>query len=274
MSRTPLSAPALALAALAVLPLPAAAQSAVPTFNDRTVEISGRHVTAVLAGFRMQNDSLQARWNAYLTARRAYDDSMQAHPRLTAEYEQKRAAFEACHEQNVKPQLARAERESEAAQAAAMGGRSEAEMEAAMQKVAERVKAAQQRGDMAEVMRLADSVQKAMAPSAMGAVQASQRAQAASESCGQEPKAPKHPTQPFYDRSVPPVPLDPALWKDSEQYGVMFDRLEPLLSIENEADFDRALKTAFSPREQQAIAPHAPALRSEMQRQRKLLENG
>lgn len=247
--------------------------SAVPRFNDRTIEITERHVSAVLAGLRMQNDSLAARWSGYLAARQAYDDSAKAYPGLRAEYERSRSTWEECQEREVKPATAAAERDVARAQEEATGG-DPAAMQTAMEAVAERVKAAQQRGDMAEVMRLVDSIQKGSVKTTQAVTQASNQMQAAAERCGAEPQEPDEPRAPVYDRSVLPIPRDPALWASEEQYGVMFDRLEPLLAIEKEADFDTALRAAFSDAEQQAIGTQAGALRAEMARRRALLANG
>lgn len=247
--------------------------SAVPTFNDRTIEITDGHVSAVAAGLRMQNDSLEARWVAYTAAKKAYDDSARAHPARQKAYEQSRATWDACQEREVKPAVAAAEADMQRAQDEATGG-DPAAMEKAMAAVAERIKAAQQRGDMAEVMRLADSVQKGSMKTAQVANASTERMQRAAESCGAEPEEPRAPREPVYDRAVLPIPRDPGLWTSDEQYGVMFDRIEPLLAIEDRKDFDRALESAFSPAEQQAIGARAEELRAQMQRRRTLLDRG
>lgn len=295
MRRAPLLASALALAVLggALLPVTATAQlkpklpgkinrvlggggdqpSAVPKFNERTIEISERHVTAVLAGLRMQNDSLAARWAAYTAAKKMYDDSTRAYPALQKDYEQRHAAWEACQDREVKPVQASAEANAQQAMNQMTGG-DQAAFEQAMEKVAERIKAAQQRGDMQEVMRLADSVQKASMKANAAVMEDSEKLQAAAGKCGHEPEEPRSPHEPVYDRTVLPIPRNGALWSDDEQYAIMMDRLEPLLAMEKQGDFDRALQTAFSEAEQQAITPHAQALRAEMARRRTLLENG
>jgi hypothetical protein len=247
--------------------------SAVPTFNDRTIEVTEGHVSAVAAGLRMQNDSLEARWVAYSAARKAYDDSARAHPARQKAYEQSHATWEACQEREVKPAVAAAEADMQQAQDEATGG-DPAALEKAMAGVAERIKAAQQRGDMAEVMRLADSVQKGSMKTAQVANASSERMQRAAESCGVEPEEPRAPREPVYDRAILPIPREPTLWASEEQYGVMFDRLEPLLAIESRKDFDRALESAFSPAEQQAIGARAEELRAQMERRRTLLDRG
>jgi hypothetical protein len=243
--------------------------NAVPKFNDRTIEITERHVAAVAAGLQMQNDSLEARWVAYAAANKAYDDSTRAYPGLQQEYEKRHAAWEACQEREVKPAMAAGEAEIQQAQNDATGG-DPAAMEAAMAAVAERVKAAHARGDMAEVMRLADSIGQAGAKTAAVVNASSERMQAAAGACGHEPQEPRAPRQPVYDRAILPIPRDPALWSSDEQYGIMFDRLEPLLAIEDKSDFDAALANAFSAAEQEAIGKHSEAMRAQMARRQAL----
>jgi hypothetical protein len=247
--------------------------TAVPKFNDRTIEITERHVAAVAAGLRMQNDSLEGRWVAYSAAKKAYDDSAAAYPGRQKAYEASRATWEACQEREVKPAMAAAEADMQRAQDEATGG-DPAAMERAMAKVAERIKAAQARGDMAEVMRLADSVQKGSMMATQTAMASSDRMQKAADACGVEPEEPDAPRAPVYDRAILPSPRDPSLWTSEEQYGIMFDRLEPLLAIEKQADFDKALQNAFSAAEQQAIGSRAAELRAEMERRRTLLDRG
>lgn len=247
--------------------------TAVPTFNDRTIEINEAHVTALATGLRMQNDSLAARWAAYVVAKKAYDDSMKAYPARQKAYEQQRTTWEACQEREVKPASEAAERDAERAEQEATGG-DPAATQKAMEAVAERVKAAQQRGDMQEVMRLADSIQKVGMKSAQAVGESSERLQRAAAACGVEPEEPRQPREPVYDRAVLPIPQDPALWASEEQYAIMFDRLDPLLAIEKQADFDKALRTMFSANEQAAIGARAEEIRAAMARRNSLLRNG
>lgn len=247
--------------------------TAVPKFNDRTIEITERHVAAVAAGLAMQNDSLEARWIAYTTARKAYDDSAAAYPGRKKAYEASHATWQACQEREVDPARAAGEADMQRAQDEATGG-DPAAMERRMEKVAERIKAAQARGDMAEVMRISDSIQKGSMAMTQTAMASSSRVQKALEACGAEPEEPRAPREPVFDRAILPIPRDPALWSSEEQYGIMFDRLEPLLAIEKQGDFDKALQNAFSAAEQQAIGARGTELRAQMERRRTLLDRG
>lgn len=247
--------------------------SAVPKFNDRTIEITPAHVAAVAAGMQMQNDSLEARWNAYLVAKKVYDDSAKAYPARQKAYEQQRKTWDQCQEREVRPVNEAEEREMERVRNEATGG-DEAAMQKAMEAVAERIKAAQQRGDMQEVMRLADSVGKASMVTSQAAAASSERMQRAAESCGHEPEEPRAPREPVYDRAVLPIPANATLWSSDEQYAIMMDRLEPLLAMEKKADFEKALRTAFSENERQAIGPRADELRAAVARRNALLRNG
>lgn len=245
--------------------------TAVPKFNDRTIEITDAHVSAVLAGLRMQNDSLDARWVAYSAANKAYEDSARAYPARQKEYEQQRAAWDACQDREVKPVMAAEEAKIQRAQDEATGG-DPAAMERAVAAVAERIKAAQARGDMAEVMRLADSVSQGGMKAATVVNASSERMQAAAGACGVEPEEPRSPHQPVYDRAILPIPRNATLWASDEQYGVMMDRIEPLLWMESESAFDKALATTFSAAEQAAIGKQAGELRAQMERRRTLLD--
>lgn len=245
--------------------------SAVPKFNDRTIEITEAHAAAIASGLRMQNDSLEARWVAYAAAKKAYDDSARAYPGRQKEYERKRAEWDACQDREVKPVMAAGEAEIQQAQDEMTGGDPDA-MERAMAAVAERVKAAQARGDMNEVMRLADSVAKASTKATARATAASEKMQAAAGACGVEPEEPRAPYQPVYDRAILPIPRNPSLWASEEQYGVMIDRIDPLLAMDGKRDFDTALATAFSESEQAAIGKYSDDLRAQMERRRVLLE--
>ncbi|CAN5688714.1 hypothetical protein BH24GEM1_BH24GEM1_19400 [soil metagenome] len=85
-----------------------------------------------------------------------------------------------------------------ASQAQVTGG-NEGDFERRMNEVAERIKAAQANGDMGEVMRLSDSLGKAVgAPSAAAAGKATSDMQAAAGKCGAEPARPPPPSPPTY----------------------------------------------------------------------------
>lgn len=247
--------------------------SMVPKFNERTIEITDAHVAAMLAGVRRQNDSLEARWAAYSVMHKAYQDSARAYPGRKKAWEQSHKEWEACQDREVKPVNEAAEREMQQVQHEATGG-DEAAKEREMAALAERIKAAQAKGDMAEVMRIADSIQKGSMKTTEKAMAVSDKMQSAAELCGAEPEEPESPSEPVFDRAVVPIERNPQLWATEEQFGIMYDRFEPLLAMEDEGDFSEALKRAFSPSEQEAIGQHAAALRTEMKRQQTLLSRG
>ena len=247
--------------------------SMVPKFNERTIEITDAHVAAMLAGVRRQNDSLEARWAAYSVMHKAYQDSARAYPARKKAWEQSHKEWEACQDREVKPVNEAAAREMQQVQHEATGG-DEAAQERQMAALAERIKAAQAKGDMAEVMRIADSIQKGSMKTTEKAMAASDKLQRAAELCGAEPEEPESPSEPVFDRAVLPIERNPQLWATEEQFGIMYDRFEPLLAMEDDGDFNEALKRAFSPSEQEAIGQHAAALRTEMKRQQTLLSRG
>jgi len=196
-----------------------------PTFNDRVIEITGQRLDGLLAGYRAELAALDAADTKQGSVRAAYEEENKKHPARLKEYEAKHQSWEQCQATHVKPAEAKAQKEVEAAEAQVTGG-DQADFERRMNAVAERIKAAQANGDMAEVMRLSDSVSRAVgAPGAAAAGKASSDMQAAAAKCGPEPVRPQPPTPP----SDPDLNLDQAgataAKMTPEQYAIMKERV-------------------------------------------------
>jgi hypothetical protein len=129
-----------------------------------------------------------------------------------------------------------------------------------MNEVAERIKAAQAKGDMSEVMRLSDSLGKAVGtPSANAAQKASSEMQAAAAKCGPEPVRPEPPTPP----SHPDLRLDEAgaaaAKMTPEQYAIMKERVRYAVREEGKVEVTSSM-WAFSGDELDAMEKRGPEL--------------
>jgi hypothetical protein len=196
-----------------------------PAFNDRVIEITDQRLDGLLAGYRAELAALDAADKKQGSVRAVYEEENRKHPARLKEYEAKHQSWEQCQATHVKPAEAKAKKEVEAAEAQTTGGDQE-DFERRMNAVAERIKAAQANGDMAEVMRLSDSLGRAVgAPGAAAASKASSDMQAAAAKCGPEPERPRPPTPPSY----PELNLDQAgataAKMTPEQYAIMKERV-------------------------------------------------
>ena len=199
--------------------------SRAPTFNDRVVEITDQRLDGLLAGYRAELATLDAADKKQGSVRAAYEEENRKHPARVKEYESKHQTWEQCQATHVKPAEAKAKKELDAAQTQVTGG-DEEDFERRMNAVAERIKAAQANGDMEEVMRLSDSISRAVGtPGAVAAGKASSDMQAAAAKCGPEPVRPEPPTPPSY----PDLKLDEAgasaATMTPEQYAIMKERV-------------------------------------------------
>jgi hypothetical protein len=196
-----------------------------PAFNDRVIEITDQRLDGLVAGYRAELAALDAADKKQGSVRAVYEEENRKHPARLKEYEAKHQSWEQCQATHVKPAEAKAKKEVEAAEAQTTGGDQE-DFERRMNAVAERIKAAQANGDMAEVMRLSDSLGRAVgAPGAAAASKASSDMQAAAAKCGPEPERPRPPTPPSY----PELNLDQAgataAKMTPEQYAIMKERV-------------------------------------------------
>jgi hypothetical protein len=230
-----------------------------PTFNERVVEITDAGIDGLLAGYSAELAALDAADKKQGSGRAAYEEENRKHPARLKEYEAKHKTWQQCQDTHVKPAEAKAQKETEAAQAQMTGGDQE-DFERRMNAVAERIKAAQAKGDMNEVMRLSDSLGKAVGmPSANAAQKASSDMQAAAAKCGAEPVRPEPPTPPSY----PDLKLDEAgaaaARMTPEQYAIMKERVRYAVREEGKVEVTSSM-WAFSGDELAAMEKRGPEL--------------
>lgn len=200
-----------------------------PTFNDRLLEITDARVNQLLKGYAAEATALAATDQKRAEARRVYEEENQAHGVRLKEYEKKKKEWDACQEREVKPAQAKAEKEAEKSQDKITGGDQEA-FEKRMQQVQERIQAAQAKGDMAEVMRLADSLSKSMAANSAAASQAGTELQAAAGKCGSEPTQPQPPAPPSDGQPNLDAEGAKASGLTQDQYALMKERVQYAVS--------------------------------------------
>lgn len=194
-----------------------------PTYNDRLLEITNARIDGLLAGYRAELAALDAADKKHGSVRAKYEEENRQHPARLKEYEAKQKSWKDCQDRYVKPAEAKGKQEVDAAQAEATGG-DEADYQRRMTEVGERIKAAHAKGDMAEVMRLSDSISKGGMATAAVATRVSGDMQAAAAKCGPEPTRPAPPTPPSY----PDLRLDEAgagaAKMTVDQYAIMKER--------------------------------------------------
>jgi hypothetical protein len=230
-----------------------------PTFNERIIEITDARIDGLLAGYNAELAALDAADKKHGSVRAAYEQENRQYPARLKEYEAKHKTWQQCQDTNVKPAEAKAKQETEAAQAQVTGGDQE-NFERRMNEVAERIKAAQAKGDMSEVMRLSDSVGKAVGMTSANAAQkASSDMQAAAAKCGAEPVRPAPPTPPSY----PDPKLDQAgaaaARMTPEQYAIMKERVRYAVREEGKVEVTSSM-WAFSGDELEAMKRRGPDL--------------
>lgn len=196
-----------------------------PVFNDRVLEITDQRLSGLLAGYKAELAAVDAADRKHAGVRSAYEEENRSYPAKLKDYEAKQRSWQQCRDTHVKPAEAKGRQEAEAMREEVTGG-DEKDFERRMNEVGERIKAAQARGDMAEVMRLSDSISRAVgAPSAAASSRISADMQAASDRCGAEPVRPEPPTPPSY----PDLDLDgagaAAAKMTPEQYAIMKERV-------------------------------------------------
>ena len=196
-----------------------------PTFNDRVLEITDRRLDGLLAGYKAELAALDAADRKHGGVRAAYEEENRQYPAKLKDYEAKHASWQQCQDTHVKPAEAKGREEGAALEAQVTGG-DQAAFEQRMEEVGERIEAAQAKGDMAEVMRLSDSISQAVGmPAAAASSRISADMQAAAARCGHEPVRPQPPPPP----SHPDVDLDQAgaaaAKMTAEQYAIMKERV-------------------------------------------------
>lgn len=191
------------------------------TFDDRVLEITPERIERVIRAIeagkvmaqKVEAQDLDAIDRANTAKRETYERDYQA-------YREKRAAFERC----VEP-----EQEKMKGQ---MAGYVPSDQEKArMEAVATRIRAAKERGDLAETRRLADSLTTAMMGRTRGAVAMSEAGtRELSAKCG---KAPQEPSRPGYQdaltwESVDRVEVEASGLTDA-QYHILRERIAPFV---------------------------------------------
>jgi hypothetical protein len=168
-------------------PVASDAQAGSVAFNDRVVEITPARLDQLLKGLEAE-DAMAAKVNGQdlkkmekdnEAARAAYDKQMAA-------YTPTKQAWDACMDR----EQAKAQAKMDGATAGMHADFDQSKMDA----IAARIQAAQKKGDMAEVMRLSDSVGKAaQAASARGTDVATASSAEVRKACGAEPAEPEAP---------------------------------------------------------------------------------
>ncbi len=203
-----------------------AATPRTPAFNDRVLEITDERVSALIKGYAAEAREVEAGEKRFAEARAAYEEQNRAHPARLAEYEKGHKAWAACQDQVVKPAQVKAEADMQRSQDEVTGG-DQAAFERKMEDLKRRIETAKAEGNMAEVMRLADSLQQSVGmKSAVAANQSSAELQAAHEKCGDEPVRPEPPTAPYQGEPDLDGPGSKAAGLTQDQYAILKERVE------------------------------------------------
>lgn len=191
------------------------------TFDDRVLEITPERIERVIKGIeagkvmaqKVEAQDLDAIDRANTAKREAYQRDYQA-------YQEKRAAVERCAEPEQEKMKGR------------MAGYIPSDSEKArMEAVAARIKAAKERGDLAETRRLADSLTMAMMGRTQGAVAVSEAGtRELAAKCG---TAPGEPSRPVYQdaltwESVDRAEIEASGFTDA-QYHILRERIAPFV---------------------------------------------
>lgn len=196
-----------------------------PTYNDRVLEITDARVDQVLKGYATESASLAASDKASAEARRRYEEENTAHGARLKEYNEKDQAWQACHTREVDPVAAKEQAKMQKTQKDITGG-DQAAFDKKMADVKERIQAAKAKGDMAEVMRLADSLQTAIgAPSAQAANKSAAAMQQAAGKCGPEPVKPEPPVPPQQPQANLDAEGAKAAGFTADQYALLKERI-------------------------------------------------
>ena len=204
----------------------AAATPRAPTFNERVLEITNARVDQLLEGYGAEASVLEAAEQQLAEARAVYEEENRKHPARLKEYERSHQTWQACQDRLVKPAEAKAKADAEKAQHEVTGGDEQA-FERKMEDVQKRIMAAREAGDMDEVMRLADSLQKNVGMKSAAAVsQSSAELMEAGRTCGAEPVRPAPPTPPSANQANLDEAGAKAAGLTQEQYAILKERTQ------------------------------------------------
>lgn len=234
-----------------------------PKFSERLLEITDERLNGLLSGYKAELAALDAADKKHAGLRAAYEEENRQYPAKLKAYEAEDKKWRTCQDTHVKPAEAKGKKDAEALEKEMTGG-DQADFERRMKEVAERIKAAQAKGDMAEVMRLSDSISRATAPGSARAVQISGEMQAAASKCGHQPERPEPPTPPSY----PDLNLDQAgaaaAGMTAEQYAIMKERVRYAVREEGKVEVTSNM-WAFSKNELNAMEKRGTELYSAAQ---------
>ena len=235
-----------------------ASQTSAPKFNDRVLEITDERLGGLLAGYKAEMAALDAADKKHAGVRAAYEAENRQYPAKLKDYEANERKWQQCQDTHVKPAESKGKKDVEALEQQMTGG-DQADFERRMKEVGERIKAAQANGDMAEVMRLSDSISQASMPGAAGATRISNEMQAAAARCGTRPERPQPPTPPGY----PELNLDQAgataARMTPEQYAILKERVRYAVREDGKVEVTSSM-WAFSPDELKAMETRGPEL--------------
>ena len=222
------AAPAIAHAQLGRLTRAVAREAGVPgtsdvktgdvAFGGAVLEITEARMRQLLVGLDAESDQAKVVDNQDREGIQKRNDARRKqHEAAMRDYEKKVRDREKCMEPF--------EKESERTMAS---HQAQAERDTVgMQQVADRIKAAQGRGDMAEIRRLSDSLVKAVSPTGMAAVRDGQQVNSrALEACGEGPIEPESPEmEPELDYSTVRAAGVRASGMSGDAYAMMRERV-------------------------------------------------
>jgi hypothetical protein len=190
-------------------------------FDDRVLEITPARIEQLIRGIEA-GQAMAARVEAQdLDAiDRANVAEQERYSREFRDYEGRKAAWDRCSEQEMKG----VERQTAAIKPSEND-------RARMEAVAARIKAGKERGDMAEVLRLTDSLTRAIRPGAMKATEIGNAAPAAVKAkCGDKPQEPARPVrqQPMTWDAVDRAEIE-ASGLTAPQYQILRERVAPFI---------------------------------------------
>lgn len=235
------------------------AQARNVAFDERVVEITPARLDQLLKGLDAE-EAMAAKVNAQDLKKMEKDNeaARAAYDRQMAAYTPKKQAWDACMDR----EHAKAQAKMDGATSGMKADFDQAKMDA----IAARIQAAQKKGDMAEVMRLSDSVGKAaQGASAKTSSVATASSAEIQKTCGAEPAEPTAPTiqQPLGSYQVHQAGME-ASGLQGGQYDVLRERVAAYVASKGKtngyaytgSELD-ALKSKMD-----ALAQHAETLRT------------
>lgn len=230
-----------------VAPQPHTGTRRTPVFDDVVIELTGARVTQLLTGFAAE--ARVAEKNRQNEAGReereaAYQRQQQQFERDYADWEKKNDTWFKCTQKYRDELNARGEKAAEYVQIIDT---------AAFTRVTARIKAAQEKGDMKEAMRLADSIASAMTRGTSQYTQTDDIEKRSKAECGDQPEEPKAPMAPSDQTVSTLVDGANASGIPEEQYRIARERVLAWLSIGDEKITTGETQYAFTDAELAAL---------------------